>query len=138
MEKEFDFKNHQVGDKVYHIFYGWVKIEYKEQNCFYVNAQLFYYDGKSRIIDENPTIYPHNPFEQTDERIVEVYDETIGNIWRERVLVKELENGEALCWEDEYKSDAYAWKEWREIQPKKELTTEEKINILWEKHNNNE
>jgi hypothetical protein len=136
MEKEFDFRNHQVGENVYHIVYGWVNIEYKEQNCFYVNAQLFYYDGKSRISDENPTIYPFNPFEQTEERMVEVYSDD-GECWEKRILIKEIKNSKVLCWaKGEDKTGAFFWDKWREIQPKKELTTEEKINILWEKHNN--
>jgi hypothetical protein len=133
MKTEFDFKNHQVGDKVYHIFEGWGTVQYKEQNSFYVEAQSFYYDGKSRISDENPTIYPFNPFE---ERMIEVFNDH-GDFWEKRILIKEIKNGEALCWEDEDKTDASFWDKWREIQPKKELTTEEKIEILWEKHNNN-
>jgi hypothetical protein len=39
MEKEFDFRNHQVGDKVYHITDGWVFIEKKEQDFFFVKDQ---------------------------------------------------------------------------------------------------
>jgi hypothetical protein len=134
MEKEFDFKNHQVGDKVYHIVHGWVKIEKKVGDFFYVKAQSYNYDGKYREDNENPTIYPHNPFEQTEERMVEVYNYHWKS-WEKRVLIKKLKNGEALCWNTGNRN-AYVWDKWREIQPKKELTTEEKINILWEKHNN--
>jgi hypothetical protein len=136
MEKEFDFKNHQVGDKVYHIVHGWVKIEKKVGDFFYVKAQSYNYDGKYREDNENPTIYPHNPFEQTEERMVEVYSDD-GECWEKRILIKEIKNSKVLCWaKGEDKTDAYVWDKWREIQPKKELTTEEKINILWEKHNN--
>ena len=136
MKTEFDFKNYQVGDKVYHIVHGWVKIEYKERNCFFVKTQSFNYDGKFRESEENPTIYPFNPFKQTGERTVEVYNDNNDN-WEKKVLIKELKSGEVLCWLDAYKAAAYVWNKWREIQQKKELTTEEKINILWEKHNNN-
>ena len=136
MKKEFDFRNHQVGDKVYHIIHGWAKIEHKEQNCFHVKATSFYYDGKSRENYENPTIYPFNPFEQTEERTVEVYNNHWKS-WEKRVLIKKLKNGKVLCWNTDNIA-AHVWDKWREIQPKKELTTEEKIDILWEKHNNNE
>jgi hypothetical protein len=135
MEKEFDFSNHQVGDKVYHVVRGWAVIEQKEQNFFSVKGEAVYYNGKLRELHENPTIYPFNPFEQTEERMVEVYLE-VDNIWIEKTLIKELKNGEALCW-IQNKLSAHVWKKWREIQPKKELTTKEKIDILWEKHNNN-
>ena len=136
METEFDFRNHKVGDNVYHIIHGWVTIEYKEQNSFYVKTQSFNYGGKFRGNDKNPTIYPLNPFEQTEERMVEVYLET-DNIWQEKILIKELKNGKVLCWLDACKAAAYVWNKWREIQPKKELTTEEKIDVLWKKFQEN-
>ena len=131
MEKEFDFRNHQVGDKVYDIVDGWVTIEYKEEDLFFVKGQSFIYNGKLRQNDENPTIYPYNPFE---ERMVEV--KTFGG-FVPRELLKILPNNSVLCWDSEEKKYTTIHKEWREIQPKKELTVDEKILILWEKHQEN-
>ena len=131
MEKEFDFRNHQVGDKVYHIIDGWVTIQKKEKNCFYVKAQYFNYNGRFSNIDENPTIYPHNPFE---ERMVEV--KTFGG-FVPRELIKILPNNSVLCWNSEEKKHTTVHKEWREIQPEKELTIDQKILILWKKHQEN-
>jgi hypothetical protein len=132
MEKEFDFRNHQVGDKVYDIIDGWVKIEHKEQYCFFVKAQSVNYNGKFRESDENPTIYPHNPFHG---RMIEV--KKIGG-FVPRELLKILPNNSVLCWNvEEEKKYTTVHKEWREIQPEKELTLDQKILILWKKHQEN-
>lgn len=131
MEKEFDFRNHQVGDKVYHITRGWVKIEHKEKGLFFVDRKSYYYNGKFVTIDENPTIYPYNPFEG---RIIEV--NTGFHKFEPRELIKVLTNDKVLCWDQE-KEAAYVFNKWREIEPKKELTTEEKVLILWKKFQEN-
>jgi hypothetical protein len=132
MEKEFDFRNHQVGDKVYHIIDGWVTIQKKEQNCFYVKSQYFNYNGKFSNIDENPTIYPDNPF---GGKMIEV---KIVNEFVPRELIRILPNNSVLCWGEELQKEAaFVWKEWREIEPKKELTIDEKIFILWKNFQEN-
>jgi hypothetical protein len=140
MKTYFNFKDANIGDKVYHVVNGWSTIVVKTQDYFIVECDgfklSFSFNGKRNNWDKKTSIYPFNPFVQTEERMVEVCKDYNDN-WENKVLIKELKNGEVLCWEDEYKTDAYVWKEWREIQPKNELTTEEKINILWEKHNNN-
>lgn len=131
MEKEFDFRNHQVGDKVYHIVNGWVKIKKKYEDFFYVEEESIYYNGKFIDTDENPTIYPYNPFE---ERMINV-KKIVGFVPRE--LIKILPDNSVLCWESEEKKYTAIYKEWREIQPEKELTIDQKILILWKKHQEN-
>ena len=131
MQKEFDFRNHQVGDKVYHVARGWVKIKKKYEDFFYVEEESIYYNGKFIDTDENPTIYPYNPFEG---RMIEV-KKIVGFVPRE--LIKILPNNSVLCWNSEEKKYTTVHKEWREIQPEKELTIDEKILILWKKHQEN-
>lgn len=135
MTKEFDFRNHQVGDKVYHITRGWVKIEHKEENRFSIKVEAYSFNGKIRQSDENPTIYPYNPFEGNGERVIEVYSGFNRN-WVKKDLIKELDNSKALCWNRD-KLAATVWDKWREIEPKKELTTEQMVLILWKKFQEN-
>jgi hypothetical protein len=80
---------------------------------------------------ENPTIYPYNPFE---ERMIEV--ETFGG-FVPRELIKILPDNSVLCWNDEEKKHTTVHKEWLEIQSEKELTIDQKILILWKKHQEN-
>lgn len=131
MEKEFDFRNHQVGDKVYHVTRGWVKIEHKEEGLFFVEGKSYCYNGKFVTIDENPTIYPYNPFEG---RMIEV--KTFGG-FVPRELIKILQDNSVLCWNSEDKKHTTVHKEWREIETKKELTIDEKIFILWKNFQEN-
>ena len=140
MKTDFNFENAKVGDEVYHAVWGWTNISVKEKKYFEVFncAEPFLMNGKRNLINVNPTIYPYNPFKQNQERVVEVFT-TYGK-WVKRVLIAE-KDGKAVCWvlaetleEAKNKSEAQTWSEWREIQPKKELTFKEKVNLLWEKH----
>ena len=140
MKTEFNFKNAKEGDKVYHVSDGWTEITAINEKSFYIKGYYysFRFNGKFLEEDQNPSVYPYNPFEN-QERVVEVL--TSYGKWVKRVLIIE-KDGVALCWslaetleEAKNKSEATTWKQWREIQePQKELTQEEKINILWEKY----
>ena len=140
MKTKFNFKNYKEGDKVYHVLLGWCEITSICEQSFFIKGcyYSFKFSGKFTDEDLNPTIYPYNPFEQNQERVVEVFT-TYGK-WVKRVLIAE-KDGKAVCWvlaetleEAKNKSEAQTWSEWREIQPKKELTFKEKVNLLWEKH----
>ena len=55
-----------------------------------------------------------------------------------RELIRILPNNSVLCWGEELQEEAaFVWKEWREIEPKKELTIDEKIFILWKNFQEN-
>jgi len=141
MKTNFNFKDAKVGDKVYHVAMGWVTVSYNDGHNIGVNIfKTYNINGKENEKDENPTIYPFNPFEKNSERVVEVLY-SYGS-WIKRVCIAE-KNGGVLCWsasvtieEAKYAASATFWKEWREIEPEKELTQEEKINLLWEKFGN--
>lgn len=136
--KNFDFKNAKVGDKVYHVVKGWIEIISTYPLAVETfDFKLYNLEGKEGEKDENPTIYPYNPFEKNSDRVVEVLS-SYGN-WIKRVCIAEKNDG-VVCWnsaeslnEAKYNTTATFWKEWREIEPEKELTQEEKINLLWEK-----
>jgi len=140
--KNFNFKDAKVGDKVYHVSMGWVTVNYNDGHGIEINeCKMYNMDGREDSKDENPTIYPYNPFEKNSERVVEVL--TSYGSWIKRVCITE-KNGGVLCWnisetlEDvKYAAETSFWKEWREIEPEKELTQEEKINLLWEKFGKN-
>jgi hypothetical protein len=137
MKTNFNFKDTKVGDKVYHIAMGWVTVNYNDGHGIEVNeCKMYNMDGREDSKDENPTIYPYNPFEKNIERVVEVFD--CGK-WVKRVFITEKSGG-VVCWnaaEDFENSKEVTrttfWETWREIEPEKELTQEEKINLLWEK-----
>jgi len=137
MKTNFNFKDAKAGDKVYHVAMGWVTVNYNDGHGIEINeCKMYNMDGREDSKDENPTIYPYNPFEKNSERVVEVFRP---DGWVRRVLIAEKLDG-VLCWIgaeslEESKPEIYTsfWKEWREIEPKKELTQEEKINLLWEK-----
>lgn len=115
MKKDFNFENAKLGNKVYHIVLGWVEVTDNDGCAFEVcDEHWFNYDGKEKYEDENPTIYPHNPFEQNKERVVETSNFIS---WKEKTNVITCPRGY-----------------WREIQPQKKLTQKEKINILWDKY----
>jgi len=138
MKTNFNFKDTKVGDKVYHVAMGWVTVNYNDGHGIEINeCKMYNMDGREDSNDENPTIYPYNPFEKNGERVVEVLS-SYGS-WIKRVCVAE-KNGGVLCWssaedlnESEYSSTATLWTEWRETEQPKELTQEEKINLLWKK-----
>lgn len=135
MKTEFNFKEYKVGGAVYHVTRGWTTIESIEKDYFEVENDgcAFFLDGKINTIDSYPTIYPYNPFEKNEEREIEVSNG--GENWVKRTLIKRLDNSTSvLCWN--YERQAIVWDRWREIQPQKELTFEEKVNILWKKHEN--
>jgi len=135
--KNFNFKNAKVGDKVYHVAMGWVTVSYNDGHNIGVNIfKTYNINGKEDEKDENPTIYPYNPFEKNGERVVEVL-RTDG--WARRVLIAKRLDG-VVCWDNVESLDEAQniintsfWKEWREIEPEKEPTQEEKINLLWDK-----
>ncbi len=138
MKTNFNFKDAKVGDKVYHVAMGWVTVNYNDGHGFEINeCKMYNMDGREDSKDENPTIYPYNPFEKNGERVVEVL--SCYGSWIKRVCIIE-KNGGVVCWststtleEAKYATNATFWKEWREIEPEKELTQEEKINLLWGK-----
>lgn len=130
MKTDFNFENAKVGDKVYHVIWGWTEITEKKEKEFATAFCYSLYSGKKFHDDLNPTYYPYNPFEQNQERVVEVSDDNLYFVQRTLILI--LPNNMAMCWST--KKHAVAWPYWREIEPQKELTQEEKINILWEKY----
>lgn len=133
MKTDFNFENAKVGDKVYHYRKGWTFLTEVKSNYISVDNDVnnFYPNGNLFPLDLNPTIYPYNPFENNQERVVEVLDSQQG--WIKRELIKITTENKAICW-DKHKVKVFLWSNWREIEPQKELTQEEKINILWEKY----
>lgn len=136
MKTEFNFKEYKVGSAVYHVTRGWTKIESIEKDYFEVvnDGCPFFLDGRINTTDSYPTIYPYNPFEENEEREVEVMliDIETGKVkWEKRTSIY-FNNNVAVCLND--KGDPFIFYEWREIQPQRELSQEEKINILWKKH----
>lgn len=132
MKTDFNFENAKVGDKVYHVSWGWVEVTDNDGSAFEIQDEYWYnYNGKFIDSNENPTIYPYNPFDQNQERVVKVLDDNQG--WIKRKLITELPMNKVVCW-NENMTQVFLWSKWREIQPQKELTQEEKINILWEKY----
>lgn len=138
MKTNFNFKDAKVGDKVYHVNKEWLPIKSTYEDCFIVDDYEYYFSGIMVNSDHLlPTIYPYNPFEQNQERVVEVSINS--ELWTKRVLIA-VKSGVAVCWNnaetlEEAKDEIYTcdWKIWREIQPPNQLTQEEKINILWER-----
>jgi len=142
MKTNFNFKDAKEGDKVYHVAKGWIEIiALHPWSVETYDFKLYNLEGKEDEKDENPTIYPYNPFEQNQERVVEVLN-SYGS-WIKRVCIAKKNKG-VVCWnsaesldEAEYSAKAIFWTEWREIEPEKELTQEEKINLLWENFGKN-
>lgn len=132
MKTNFNFKDAKIGDKVYHVVWGWTEIKDKNEKELQSGFGWFLFNGKKYNDDENPTIYPYNPFEQNQERVVEVSDDNLHFVQRRLILI--LPNNMAMCWVKE--KHAIVWSYWREIQPPKLLTQEEKINLLWDKFGN--
>ena len=134
-----NFEKLKVGDKVFSTRQGWGEItstghtiNYPILVKFEKHSHSFTKDGKYESDNIYPELYLSNPFEQFQERVMEVSENR--DVWSKRVVFME-KNGKYLAWDkaktletSKNSTDVSAWTYAREIEKQKvtlELTYEQ-------------
>jgi len=146
MKTDIVFENLVVGQKLYSLHWGEVKLnvlrsnesEYYPIRCEVTNVngdvyeESFSIDGRYSITHTNPDLFLTNPFEKNQERVIEVKD---GIYWVKRVLIKVVD-GKAVCWEgaetiEEAKNAiaTFGHHVWRELQPEQPTAQPKEITL---------
>lgn len=134
------FDELKVGQKLWSIKQGEVTISKLSNNgVFPVEAfsegreTQYTENGKFYPKDKYPSLFKSNPFESLKEepRIIEVY---FDNGWFEREAIGFVNEYAIVI--NPYANAPYAIDRWREIQPKIELTIEERLEKLEKEINN--
>ena len=133
-------KEFKVGDKVFDIRYGKGVVtaiddyigKYSITVTFSPTINRIYTKEGYHSAEDNVPMLSHAAYSLSQERVIEV--QTYTKSWIKRVLIKVLDNGNALCWlnattieEAKKELNTTSWDIWREVQEEQivELTLQD-------------
>jgi len=134
MKNLIEFSKLKLGQKVWTIQDGYCQISsFKNDDVYYpivAGYHSYSSDGKRCFKDEAPSLFLSNPFEDDDERLVEVR-QAESDKWVKRVFIAK-NRGRFICFSNSETIENSVnsmnlsfWNYMREIQPNLELTLKE-------------